>query len=92
VHTLIHLLSELLATRRLRPAVGFPVESLAFLPPYRLLLPDEDVSSADALAHAREYIISLLVHGMTVDLEQDGDNGEEPQPAERKTGPMGSNE
>ena len=71
--------------------MGFPVERLAFLPLYQLLLPDEDVSSTDALAHAREYIIGLLAHSMTVDLEQDGDNGEEPQPAERKTGPTGSN-
>ena len=51
---------------------------LAFRPLYQMLLPGEDVSSADALARAREYIVALLVHGMTV--EQDGDKaGEKPE-------------
>ena len=42
---------------------------LAFLPLYQMLLPSEDVSSVEALARAREYIMALLVHGMVV--EQD---------------------
>ncbi len=42
---------------------------LAFLPLYQMLLPSEDVSSAETLARAREYIVALLVHGMVV--EQD---------------------
>jgi TetR/AcrR family transcriptional regulator len=37
---------------------------LAYLPLYRKLLPEEDVSSADAMARAREYIVTLLVRGM----------------------------
>lgn len=50
---------------------------LAFLPLYRMLLPGEDVSSAEALAHAREYIVTLLVQGMMV--EQDGAKPEKNQ-------------
>jgi AcrR family transcriptional regulator len=40
---------------------------LAFLPLYRTLLPGEDVSSATALADAREYIVGFVIHGMMVD-------------------------
>ena len=40
---------------------------LASLPLYQMLLPDEDFSSAAALARAREYIIDFLVAGMIVD-------------------------
>jgi len=41
---------------------------IAFLPLYQMLLPAEDVSSAAALAGAREYITAFVVHGMMVDL------------------------
>ena len=41
---------------------------IAFLPLYQMLLPAEDVSSAAALAGAREYIVAFVVHGMMVDL------------------------
>jgi TetR/AcrR family transcriptional regulator len=44
---------------------------LASLPLYRMLLSGEDVSSARALARGREYLVALLVHGMTVDLKDD---------------------
>jgi AcrR family transcriptional regulator len=40
---------------------------LGFLPLYQMLLPEEDFSSAAALAHAREYIIAFFVHGVMVD-------------------------
>lgn len=40
---------------------------LASLPLYQMILPGEDVSSAAALARAREYIIDFVVHGITVD-------------------------
>jgi AcrR family transcriptional regulator len=49
---------------------------LAFLPLYHLLLPDEDLSSPAALAHAREYIIGLLVHGMTAGTKEGDDRGD----------------
>jgi len=37
---------------------------------YQMLLPGEDLSSAAALAHAREYITDFVVHGMMVDPEE----------------------
>jgi TetR/AcrR family transcriptional regulator len=40
---------------------------LAFLPLYRTLLPEEDVSSAAAIAGAREYMVGFVIHGMMVD-------------------------
>ncbi len=40
---------------------------LAFLPLYQLLFPDENVSSPEALAHAREYLITFLIRGLTDD-------------------------
>jgi TetR/AcrR family transcriptional regulator len=40
---------------------------LASIPLYQMLLPAEDVSSAAALARAREYIVEFVVHGMMVD-------------------------
>ncbi len=40
---------------------------IAFLPLYQTLLPDEEVSSATALAGAREYIAAFVIHGMMVD-------------------------
>jgi AcrR family transcriptional regulator len=40
---------------------------LASLPLYQMILPGEDVSSADALARAREYIVDFVVHGIMVD-------------------------
>jgi TetR/AcrR family transcriptional regulator len=49
---------------------------LAFLPLYQLLLPREDVSSARALARAREYLVALMVQGMMVDAK-DGQTREE---------------
>jgi TetR/AcrR family transcriptional regulator len=36
---------------------------------YQMLIPGEDLSSAAALANAREYIVTFIVHGMMVDPE-----------------------
>jgi AcrR family transcriptional regulator len=40
---------------------------LVSLPLYQMMLPYEDVSSAAALARAREFIIDFVVHGIMVD-------------------------
>ncbi len=40
---------------------------LTSLPMYQMVLPGEDVSSAAALARAREYIVEVVVAGMMVD-------------------------
>jgi TetR/AcrR family transcriptional regulator len=40
---------------------------LAYLPLYQMLLPGKDVSSAVALARAREYIVAFVVSGMMID-------------------------
>ncbi len=40
---------------------------LVFLPMYQMQLPDEDISSAVALAHAREYLVTWVVGAMLVD-------------------------
>jgi TetR/AcrR family transcriptional regulator len=40
---------------------------LSTIPLYQTVLTDEDLSSAAALARAREYIIGFAVHGMMVD-------------------------
>jgi len=40
---------------------------LASIPLYQMFLADEDLSSAAALAYAREYIVDFVVHGMMVD-------------------------
>jgi AcrR family transcriptional regulator len=40
---------------------------LTSIPLYQMLLVDEDLSSAAALARAREYIVDFVVHGMMVD-------------------------
>jgi TetR/AcrR family transcriptional regulator len=64
---------------------------LSFLPLYQLLLPEQEVSSTAALAHAREYLIGLLTHGMTVGGTQDGTASEVPQQAEHPTGVTASN-
>jgi hypothetical protein len=37
------------------------------MPLYQMVLPGEDVSSAAALARAREYIVDFIVAGMMVD-------------------------
>ena len=40
---------------------------LSTIPLYQILLVDEDLSSASALARAREYIVAFVVRGMMVD-------------------------
>ena len=40
---------------------------LASIPLYQMVLTGEDLSSAAALARAREYIVAFVVHGMMVD-------------------------
>ena len=40
---------------------------LASIPLYQMFLAGEDLSSAAALAHAREYIVTFIVAGMMVD-------------------------
>jgi hypothetical protein len=40
---------------------------LTSLPLYQMMLPGEDVSSADALARAREYIVDFVISGIIVD-------------------------
>ena len=44
---------------------------LAFLPLYQLLFPDEDVSSLEALTHAREFLTTFLIRGLTNDETHD---------------------
>jgi TetR/AcrR family transcriptional regulator len=39
----------------------------AYLPLYQMLLPDEDISSKEAFARAREYIVTFIVAGIMVD-------------------------
>jgi AcrR family transcriptional regulator len=43
---------------------------LAFLPLHQMLFPNEDVSSAEALSHAREYLTTFLMRGLTDDETQ----------------------
>ena len=44
---------------------------LTFIPLYQMVLPPgEDLSSTEAIARARDYIIDLVVHGMMIDLPQ----------------------
>jgi TetR/AcrR family transcriptional regulator len=44
---------------------------LTFIPLYQMVvLPGEDLSSAAALARAREYIVTFVVHGMMIDLPE----------------------
>jgi TetR/AcrR family transcriptional regulator len=38
---------------------------LAFLPLHQILFPNEDVSSPEALSHAREYLTTFLIRGLT---------------------------
>jgi TetR/AcrR family transcriptional regulator len=40
---------------------------LAIIPIYRLLMPDEDLTSAEALAGAKEFIVDFVIHGMLAD-------------------------
>jgi TetR/AcrR family transcriptional regulator len=40
---------------------------LTSIPLYQTLLADEDLSTAEALARAREYIVAFVVHGMMID-------------------------
>ncbi len=42
---------------------------LASLPLYRVLLPQQDVFSAESQARAREYIVNFIVSGMMADLQ-----------------------
>jgi TetR/AcrR family transcriptional regulator len=44
---------------------------LTSLPMYQMVLPGEDVSSAAALARAREHIVEFVVHGMMTDPKDD---------------------
>jgi TetR/AcrR family transcriptional regulator len=44
---------------------------LSSIPLYQILLADEDLSSAAALARAREYIMAFVVRGMMVDPKDD---------------------
>jgi len=40
---------------------------LTSLPLYQMMLPGEDISSADALARAREYIVDFVIDGIMID-------------------------
>jgi TetR/AcrR family transcriptional regulator len=40
---------------------------LAIIPLYRILLPDEELSSAIALERARDFIVEFIIHGMVAD-------------------------
>ena len=44
---------------------------LTWIPLYQIILPGEDVSSAAALARAREFIVEFVVAGMIVDPKDD---------------------
>jgi TetR/AcrR family transcriptional regulator len=48
-------------------AVYFCPYFLASMPLYQMVLPEEDFSSAAALARAREYIVNFIVAGMMVE-------------------------
>ncbi len=56
-----------------RPAIQFAFllqicqTYIASLRVYQMLLPDDDLSSAAALTSAREYVVTVLVHGMMTD-------------------------
>ncbi|GHO80439.1 TetR family transcriptional regulator [Ktedonobacter sp. SOSP1-85] len=43
---------------------------LASLPLYQTMLPEEDVSSEEALARAREHLVTLIVAGMLIELPE----------------------
>jgi TetR/AcrR family transcriptional regulator len=44
---------------------------LTFIPLYQMILfPGEDLSSTEALARAREYLVASIVHGMMIDLPE----------------------
>ncbi len=44
---------------------------LTFIPLYQMILfPGEDLSSSEALAHAREYLVTFIVNGMMIDLPE----------------------
>ncbi len=43
---------------------------LASLPLYQMLLPGENISSAENRTRAREYIIDFVIHGMMIDLPE----------------------
>ncbi len=40
---------------------------LAVVPLFRILLPDEDLSSTAALKRARDYMVEFVIHGMVAD-------------------------
>src|SRR5205823_11570502 len=40
---------------------------LASLPLYQVMLPEEDLSSLEALSHAREHLVTFIVAGMISD-------------------------
>lgn len=43
---------------------------LTFIPLYQMVLPEEDVSSFESRARAREYIVDFVVAGMMIDLPE----------------------
>ena len=45
---------------------------LGLIPMYRILMPNVDLDSAEALSTAREYIIEFVVHGLLADREAAG--------------------
>lgn len=46
--------------------MGISLIYLLSLPRYQALFPDSDLSAPEALAHAREHMVNLIVHGILV--------------------------
>ena len=46
------------------------MSELTYIPLYQMILPGEDLSSPEALARTREYIVEFIVHGMMTDLPE----------------------
>jgi TetR/AcrR family transcriptional regulator len=63
--------SDFVALIQLSMVLQICLSYLTFIPLYQMVLPPrEDLSSAPALARAREYIVAFIVHGMMIDLPE----------------------
>ncbi|MGB8347358.1 MAG: TetR/AcrR family transcriptional regulator [Ktedonobacteraceae bacterium] len=63
--------SDFVTSIQLTMVLQICLSYLTFIPLYQMaLFPGEDLFSAAALARAREYIVSFVVHGMMTDLPE----------------------
>ncbi len=62
--------SDFVPIIQLAMALQICLSYLSFVPLYQMLLPHEDLSSAAALARAREYVVTLIVAGMLKDFPE----------------------